>query len=82
MLVTDDQMTQILEDPNQFVSDEDNEFTVKDIKSWCNDFIHEVIDQHKQTKMVLPIVDYFLTANYPKPTQTQTSQNQANSTEF
>ena len=63
MTMTREQEQLMLEDPNQFISDEDNEFTTKDLKSWCSDFMFEVIDQHAKVQYVLNAVEKLLVSN-------------------
>ena len=60
MTMTKEQEELLLIDPNQFVSDEDNEFTSKDLKGWWIDFVFEIIDQHSQLPLVLNAVEKLL----------------------
>lgn len=65
MTITSEQESLIREEPNQFISDEDNEFTQKELKTWCSDFMFEVIDQHSKLQSVLSAIEMLLVQDNP-----------------
>lgn len=72
MTITKEQEMLLAEDPNQFISDEDNEFAAKDLKSWANDFMNEVIDQHEdKIPLILQAIERLLVRNQEQQSQAQ-----------
>lgn len=59
MVIPTSQCLQFLEDPQQFITNEEYEFTIKELKSWCSDFMHELVDQHSLLTKILKNIDNF-----------------------
>ena len=56
MMIKQDKINMIESDPNQFISDEENEFTIKEIRSWWIDFILELIETLDNLQAVIKVV--------------------------
>ena len=65
MIITKEQESLIIENPNQFISDEDEDFTDKDLKNWICELKEELIDQRSLLGPVLEVKDMFLSNNNP-----------------
>ncbi|CAI2378702.1 unnamed protein product [Moneuplotes crassus] len=79
MNITKEQESLFQDDPNQYISDEDNEYATKDLKSWANDFMNEVIDQHEEK---IPIILQAIERLLIRPEETKHSSTNTDSREF
>lgn len=79
MNITREQESLFQDDPNQYISDEDNEYATKDLKSWANDFMNEVIDQHEEK---IPIILQAIERLLIQPEEAKHSSTSSDSREF
>ena len=79
MIITTEQEDLLNNDPNQFISDEDNEFSTKELKNYCMDFIIENIENHEGISVILSAVERLLlqpvNENYNLQTPSSDSKN-------
>ena len=65
MIITKEQETLVIEDPNQFIEDEDKDFTEKNLKDWICELKEELIDEYSLTLSILQTKNMLLETRNP-----------------